>query len=163
MRLRTEDRERVRAYWRGHCEAWRLSGLTQREYCGQNGVGLKSFGNWRAQFKREALAGPHARWGRYPRLRPMTSPRTNPMTNETRAPAQPAARPRLGPQFVPPPGERRTFSDDLKRQIVDESCLPNASVTAVARRYRIATSLLFGGGGLLVSCPRRAPRLCRSR
>jgi hypothetical protein len=76
-RLRVEVRERVRAYWRGHSEAWELSGLTQREYCERNGVSLKNLGNWRAQLKREAAVGHRARWGRYPRLRPMTSPRTS--------------------------------------------------------------------------------------
>ena len=32
-RLRLHEREAVRALWRGHFEAWRLSELTQREYC----------------------------------------------------------------------------------------------------------------------------------
>jgi transposase len=65
------------------------------------------------------------------------------MTNESaaRKPSQPRAR--LGTQFDAPPGERRTFSEALKRQIVDESCQPTASVSAVARRYRIATAVLF--------------------
>ena len=51
-RLRLHEREAVRALWRGHFEAWRLSGLTQREYCERHGVSLKSFGNWRGQLKR---------------------------------------------------------------------------------------------------------------
>ena len=32
------EREAVRALWRGHFEAWRLSGLTQREYCERHGL-----------------------------------------------------------------------------------------------------------------------------
>jgi hypothetical protein len=52
--------EAVRALWRGHFEAWRLSGLTQREYAAS--LSLKSFGNWRGQLKREDVAGRDARW-----------------------------------------------------------------------------------------------------
>jgi hypothetical protein len=54
---------------RGHSEAWKLSGLTQSEYCKRHNISLKNFGNWRAQLKRVALGGPSARWGHYPRLR----------------------------------------------------------------------------------------------
>jgi hypothetical protein len=72
--VRVVDRERVRAFWRGHSEAWRLSGLTQREYCLLDGISLKNFGNWRGQLKREATAGHRARWGRYPKLRQVPSP-----------------------------------------------------------------------------------------
>jgi len=57
----------TRAFWRSHFEVWALGGLTQREYCERHGLGSKSFGNWRAQLKREDAVGPKARWGRYPR------------------------------------------------------------------------------------------------
>jgi hypothetical protein len=77
-RLRLYEREAVRALWHGHFEAWRLSGLTQREYCEQHGLSLKSFGNWRGQLKREDVAGRDARWGRHPRLRHMVSPMATP-------------------------------------------------------------------------------------
>jgi hypothetical protein len=73
-RLRLYEREAVRALWHGHFEAWRLSGLTQRDYCEQHGLSLKSFGNWRGQLKREDVAGRDARWGRHPRLGHMVSP-----------------------------------------------------------------------------------------
>ena len=71
-RVRAELRDHILGYWRGHSEAWRLSELTQREYCEQHGISLKNFGNWRGQLKRIAIAGPDARWGHYPRLRHMT-------------------------------------------------------------------------------------------
>ena len=73
-RLRLHEREAVRALWCGHFEAWRPSGLTQREYCERRGLSLKSFGNWHGQLKREDVAGGDARWGRHPRLRHMVSP-----------------------------------------------------------------------------------------
>ena len=84
-RVPVELREQVLWYWRGHSEAWKLSGLTQKEYCEQHTISLKNFGNWRAQLKRVALVGSVARWGHYPRLRrtlaelsPMVEPGVNP-------------------------------------------------------------------------------------
>jgi transposase len=38
---------------------------------------------------------------------------------------------------------RRQFSDEAKRRIVEEASQPGASVTSVAKRYKITTSLLF--------------------
>lgn len=59
-RVPTRLREHILAFWRGHSEAWKLSGPPQREYCEDRNISLKSFGNWRAQLKRIALAGPRA-------------------------------------------------------------------------------------------------------
>jgi hypothetical protein len=83
-RLRLHEREAVRALWREHFEAWRLSGLTQHEYCERHGLSLKSFGNWRGQLKREDVAGRDARWGRHPRLRHMVSPMASPWPTRLR-------------------------------------------------------------------------------
>ena len=104
-RLRIEERDGVRSFWLGHFAAWELSGLTQREYCSQHGIALKSFGNWRGQMKREAIAGHRARWGRYPRLRPSSGPMSGPMPKE-----QPT-------DLIPPRGGRRQFSEEIKRRM----------------------------------------------
>jgi hypothetical protein len=40
-------------FWRAHHEAWKRSDLNQRQYCEAEGIPLKAFGNWRAQFKAE--------------------------------------------------------------------------------------------------------------
>src|SRR5258708_1560901 len=40
-------------FWRAHQEAWKRSDLNQRQYCEAEGIPLKAFGNWRAQFKAE--------------------------------------------------------------------------------------------------------------
>jgi hypothetical protein len=133
-RLRLYEREAVRALWHGHFEAWRLSGLTQREYCEQHGLSLKSFGNWRGQLKREDVAGRDSRWGRHPRLRHMVSPMAAPMANE--------AADRV-PAVVTRTGRRRQFSEEDKRLIVEETCRPGQSLSAVARRYSIDLRLLF--------------------
>src|SRR5215831_19883513 len=120
-RLRLHERDAVRALWRGHFEAWRLSGLTQREYCERHGLSLKSFGNWRGQLKREDVAGRDARWGRHPRLRHMVSPMATPMASE--------AADRV-PAVVTRTGRRRQFSEEDKRLIVEETCRPGQSLPA---------------------------------
>jgi hypothetical protein len=109
-RLRLHEREATRALWRGHFEAWRRSGLTQREYCERHGLSLKSFGNWRGQLKREDAAGSNARWGRHPRLRHMVSPRANPVANE--------AADRVPPVVTRPGRRRQRTSDTSSRRPV---------------------------------------------
>jgi hypothetical protein len=70
--LPLDEGEPVRTFWQSHF-AWKASGLTQREYCEQNGLSLKNLGNWRAQLKQEAWAARQARWARHQRLRHMVS------------------------------------------------------------------------------------------
>jgi transposase-like protein len=43
---------------------------------------------------------------------------------------------------------RRRFSAEDKRVLVEEALGTGTSVSAVARRYGISSSLLFAGGGL---------------
>ena len=138
MPLRLEERAPIRAFWRSHFEVWELSGLTQREYCERHGLSLKNFGNWRGQLKREDAAGPKARWGRYPRLRPGDSPMANPM-------ASPMANAKVkrAPPLVAGSERRRQFSEAAKRRIVGEASRPGGSLSEVARRYDIDLRLLF--------------------
>lgn len=136
-RVPVELREQVLGYWRGHSEAWKLSGLTQKEYCEQHNISLKNFGNWRAQMKRVALMGSDARWGHYPRLRRTLvglSPRAKPGVNPRVTTAVPAA--------VRSPCKRREFSEELKRRIVMEASRPRASASEIARRYGLDLRLL---------------------
>src|SRR6185312_17083247 len=106
-RVPVELREQVLGYWRGHSEAWTLSGLTQKEYCEQHKISLKNFGNWRAQLKRVALMGSEARWGHYPRLR-TTSADLSPGNPRATAGVSPRVR-RSVPAGVQPAGKRREF------------------------------------------------------
>ena len=38
-------------YWRSHIEAYRLSGLSQREYCRQNKISYWSFNPWKRRLE----------------------------------------------------------------------------------------------------------------
>ncbi len=41
------DRAERRRFWENHIEKWKSGGLSQAEYCRQNGVNLKSFHHWK--------------------------------------------------------------------------------------------------------------------
>ena len=64
----------------------------------------------------------------------MVSPMATPMANE--------AADRV-PAVVTRTGRRRQFSEEDKRLIVEETCRPGQSLSAVARRYGIDLRLLF--------------------
>jgi len=42
-------------FWRQHSDAWAASGLTQADYCSQQGLSLKTFGRWRTKFAADAV------------------------------------------------------------------------------------------------------------
>jgi hypothetical protein len=42
-----------RSFLAAYHEAWKRSDLNQRQYCEAEGIPLKAFGNWRANFKAE--------------------------------------------------------------------------------------------------------------
>lgn len=58
-------------------------------------------------------------------------------------------------------GLRRRFSEDDKARIVSEAMMPGASVSDVARRYRICSSLVYRWRRMLLSegVSRDAPQL----
>lgn len=47
------------------------------------------------------------------------------------------------PLRLPEPGQRRSFTEAMKRQIVEETTRPGMSVSSVARRYKLSPSVLF--------------------
>jgi len=126
----SNSREAVREFWRRHIDGWRRSDLSQRAYCAVHGLSRKNFCNWRARFKHEQVVAERKAVRRH---RPRASPRASP---RTMAPAEPLP-------DIPPPARRRVFSEEMKRRIVEEACLPGASVSSVARRYGIGSSALF--------------------
>lgn len=66
-------------FWRAHHEAWKRSDLKQRQYCAAQGIPLKAFGNWRAQFKAEPQSPERKLLYRRPRLSPPLSPPASPL------------------------------------------------------------------------------------
>lgn len=131
----SQNLETVRAMrWREHVDAWKKGALSQRAYCRANGLHPKSFGRWLRWFKEEADIAERKRLQRHRRRdRPSDSPSATPRTMSTE-------RPLLG---VPQVNRRRQFPDLLKRQIVEETLLPGATVSAVARLYGVTPPCVF--------------------
>ena len=124
-------------FWRAHHEAWKRSDLNQREYCAAQRIPLKSFGNWRAQFKLELQPLQHKLLHRRGGLSHSVSHRLSHMTNGGSKSAQ-------SPIIPPAPkGRRRNFSEADKRSILGEVSKPGASLSAVARRYGVAARVVF--------------------
>ncbi len=127
------------AFWRAHHEAWKRSDLNQRQYCDAEGIPLKAFGNWRAQFKAEPQPPErkllYRRRGLSPLLSPPLSPLLSPGTYPSLSPGGP---------IVPRPreGHRRQFSEADKHRILEEARQPGASFAGVARRYGIDRRIL---------------------
>lgn len=134
-RVKAEKRAELEAFWRSHHEEWQKGTLNQREYCELHGLPLKRFGNWRAQFRHEASVAQAKLLYRRGGLSPRTSPRTGRETEP------------VSPGYIPSvravPEARRNFSEADKKRIVAEAMRPGASVSKIARRYGIATALLF--------------------
>jgi transposase len=121
-------------WWREHIDGWKKSELSQRAYCRANGLHPKSFSRWRRWFKEEAaVAERKLRHRQWQRNRPSASPSANPRTMSSE-------RPLLA---VPQVNRRRQFPDLLKRQIVEETLLPGATVSAVARLYGVTPPCVF--------------------
>jgi hypothetical protein len=136
-------RRQDEAFWRAHHEAWKRSDLNQRQYCEAEGIPLKAFGNWRAQFKAEPQLSERKLLYRRRPLSPPLSPPVSPPLNPPFSPVSYPSSPPAGP-IVPRPreGHRRRFSEADKQRIVEEAALPGTSAAQVARRYGIAQRLL---------------------
>ena len=130
-------------FWRAHHEAWKRSDLNQRQYCEAEGIPLKAFGNWRAQFKADPQPPERKLLYRRRPLSPPLSPPVSPPLNPPFSPVSYPSSPLAGP-IVPRPreGHRRRFGEADKQRIVEEAALPGTSAAQVARRYGIAQRLL---------------------
>jgi transposase-like protein len=131
------------AFWRAHHEAWKRSDLNQWQYCEAEGIPLKAFGNWRAQFKSEPQPPERKLLYRRRPLSPPVSPPVSPTVSPLLSPVTyPTAR--LAGPIVPRPreGHRRRFSAADKQWILEEAARPGASAAEVARRYGLAQRVL---------------------
>ncbi len=133
------DRIALLAFWRMHVNAWLNSDLSIREYCTVYELSRKNFHRWREAVKDED----RIRWNRA--LHRGRGGRKRAIKAEL-VPAQGDR-----PSSVAPPkkGRRRFFADDIKRQIIEETCQPGMTVSEVARRYNVSTNLIFGWRGEL--------------
>lgn len=124
-RFKWAKRLELEAFWREHLKAWRDSDLNQREYCERHGLSLKRFGNWRAKYKdKETIVPEGLLWRRG-------------------GGDQPRLKPRRREIHLLPMRKRRNYSDADKRRIIEEASRENASISGVARKYGISTSLMF--------------------
>ena len=130
-------------FWRAHHEAWKRSDLNQRQYCEAEGIPLKAFGNWRAQFKAEPQPPERKLLYRRRPLSPPLSPPVSPLLSPLLSPVTYPSSQLAGPIVLRPrEGHRRRFSDADKRWILEEAARPDASAAEVARRYGIAQRIL---------------------
>lgn len=116
-------RRQSEGFWRAHHEAWKRSDLNRRRYCEVEGIPLKAFGNWRAQFKAEPQ--PPERKLLY-RRRGLSHPL--PLSHPLSHGAYPSSSP--GGPIVPRPreGHRRRFSEvDRHRILVTAKMSPGPS------------------------------------
>ena len=121
-------------WWREHIDGWKKSDLSQRAYCRANGLHPKSFSRWRRWFKEEADIAERKCLQRHRRRdRPSLNTSLNTRTMG-------ADQPLLG---LPQRNRRRQFPDLLKRQIVEETLAPGATVSSVARLYGVTAPCLF--------------------
>ena len=128
------------AFWRSHHEAWKRSDLNQREYCEVQGLSLKAFGNWRAQFKAEPEAPERKLLYRRGGVSHTPSHSfSHTLSHVTYPTSEPAEEPVIVPVRA---GHRRRFSESERAHILAEANKPGASVSEVARRYGIARRVL---------------------
>lgn len=141
-RLSTEKRNRaVQAFWAMHVEAMTWCGLSARDYAAAHRLSVHSLLRWRDLLDAgEVEVDWRARL--HPSALPQVSTRTSAGAKESGAHRRLTSR----SGGDPAPDSRRTrraFDADHKRAVALECDRPGASVSAVARAYGIATSVLF--------------------
>jgi len=131
----------VQAFWAMHVEALLWSGVSAATYARAHRLAPTSLRQWRQRLDEEPL-GVDWRELVHPSARPYSRPRLSPRTSGPDAEPDLTATPPVLPDQDGQSG-RRTFSDEQKQALVAETEAPGATVSAVARRHDVATSLLF--------------------
>ena len=141
-RSRSEVRNRaVQAFWAMHVEAQLWSGLSAAEYASAVGLSTHSLRAWRQRLDEEPL-GVDWRALVHPSARPYVGAR--PSTSADAGGAESGLTPT--PRAIRDGdgrSNRRHFSDEEKRAMVMETQAPGATISAVARRHGVVTSMLF--------------------
>jgi transposase len=125
-------------FWAGHIEAQRSAGRSQRAYCEQHGIRPRTFRRWalRLQRRREAAAAAALDAAPEALASPGAGARTSTGTEEVLLPG-PVAEILTGPEL------RRRWTEEQKLRLVAETFRPGASISAVARRHGVHSSVLF--------------------
>jgi transposase-like protein len=141
-RSTSEVRNRaVQAFWAMHVEAQMWSGLSAAEYASAHRLTPSSLRQWRQRLDEDPL-GIDWRELVHPSARPYASPRRS-TSAKARTPESgltDATRTILDGDGR---SSRRTFSDEQRRAIVAETQAPGATVSAVARKHGVVTSMVF--------------------
>lgn len=127
--------------WAGHIEAQRREGCSQRAYCEQHGMRPRTFRRWALRLQRRgevATAAAGRGWGPVPGVLadPSADPSASTRTEEVLLPG-PVAEILTGPE------RRRRWTEEQKLRLVAETFRPGASLSAVARRHGVHSSVLF--------------------
>ena len=138
----------LRAFWGMHVEAMNWSDMGHAEYAAALGLSPHALRIWRDRLEE---SGDEMDWRSL--LHPSARAQLSSAANCTRR------KYRLTSQAADGRSNRRRFSDEQKRAMVQETEKPGVAVAQVCRRHGIATSLLFRWRVQFGLTARKAPRL----
>jgi transposase-like protein len=131
----------MQAFWAMHVEAHLWSGLTAAEYASAHRLSPYLLREWRRRLDAEPL-GVDWRELVHPSARPYVRSKPSPSANDAE-PESPLTKRLRSLRDADGRPNRRQFSDEEKRAMVAETQAPGATVSAVARRHGVVTSVLF--------------------
>jgi transposase-like protein len=138
----------LQAFWGMHVEAMNFSGMGHAEYAAALGLSPHALRIWRDRLEQ---SGNEMDWRSL--LHPSARAQLSSAANCARC------RYRLTPQEADGRSNRRHFTDEQKRAMVQETEKPGVAVAEICRRHGIATSLLFRWRVQFGLTARRAPQL----
>jgi transposase-like protein len=138
----------LQAFWGMHVEAMNFSGMGHAEYAAALGLSPHALRIWRDRLEQ---SGNEMDWRAL--LHPSARAQLSSAANCARC------KYRLTPQEADGRSNRRRFSDEQKRAMVQETERPGVSAAEVCRRHGIATSLLFRWRVQFGLTARKAPEL----
>jgi transposase-like protein len=136
------------AFWSMHVETMNWSGMGHAEYAAALGLSPHALRIWPDRLEE---SGNEMDWRSL--LHPSARAQLSSAANRARR------RYRLTPQGVDGRSNRRRFSDEQKRAIVQETEKPGVSVAEVCRRHGVATSMVFRWRVDFGLTARKAPQL----
>ncbi|MER9651851.1 transposase [Mesorhizobium sp. M0199] len=138
----------LRAFWSMHVKAMNWSGMGHAEYAAALGLSPHALRIWRNRLEE---SGDETEWRSL--LHPSARAQSSSAANCARR------KYRLTPDAVDGRSNRRRFSDNQKRAIVQETEKPGVAVAQVCRRHGVATSMVFRWRVEFGLTARKAPQL----